>query len=89
MSVFKKFLSPKADISFKKIFGVEENLNSLTKDFLNSVLELKGEKKIISLQLLETVRQPEIASRKESEVDVIVQEESGDRYIIEMQVAKS
>ena len=34
------------------------------------------------------MRQPEIASRKESEVDVIVQEESGDRYIIEMQVAK-
>ena len=70
--MLKKFLNPKIDICFKKIFGVEANLNTLTKGFLNSVLNLKNEKLITHLELLETVQKPEIASRKESSVDVIV-----------------
>ena len=86
--MLKKFLNPKIDICFKKIFGVEANLDTLTKGFLNSVLNLKNEKLITHLELLETVQKPEIASRKESSVDVIVKDQSGDRYIIEMQIAQ-
>ena len=86
--MLKKFLNPTVDICFKKIFGVEANLDSLTKGFLNATLKLTGSKEIISLELLETVQKPEITSRKESAVDVLVRDQSGDRYIIEMQVAK-
>ena len=84
----KEVFKPKDGCILQKNLWVEANLDTLTKGFLNSALNLKGEKAISSLELLETVQKSEIASRKESSVDVIVKDQSGDRYIVEMQIAK-
>ena len=85
--MYKKYLNPKNDLAFKKIFG-EEKHKTLPISFINAVLELEGESKIIDLEFLNPKQPPEIAARKESIVDVLVKDQSGVKYIVEMQVAK-
>ena len=83
----KKYLDPRNDLAFKRIFGSEKH-KRVPIDFLNAVFHLTGEEEIVSLEFLATVQAPEIAVRKESIVDVLVQDQAGSKYIIEMQVAK-
>ncbi|MDX8430333.1 MAG: Rpn family recombination-promoting nuclease/putative transposase [Candidatus Algichlamydia australiensis] len=86
-AMMHKYLDPKNDIAFKKIFGEEKN-KEIPIDFLNSALSLEGKDRIIDLEFLNPVQPPEIAAKKESIVDVLVRDDNGFRYIIEMQVAK-
>jgi len=82
-----KYLDPKNDLAFKKIFG-QEKKKEIPISFLNAVFNLKGEDTIVDLEFLDGVQQPEIEARKESIVDVLVRDQKGTKYIIEMQVAK-
>ncbi len=82
-----KYLDPKNDLAFKKIFG-EEKHKRITISFLNAVCHLEGDAKIADLIFLHLKQTPEIDARKESIIDVLVRDEKGARYIIEMQVAK-
>lgn len=85
---FSKFLDPKNDYAFKRIFGTERNKDIL-KQFLNDIFEFKGNDVIDNLRFLQTVQDPDIASKKQSIVDVLCEDQVGTQYIIEMQVAKT
>jgi len=86
--VISRFLDPKNDVAFKKIFGSEKNKDILL-DFLNDVLVKTKKEKIIDITFLNTVQQPEIAVQKQSIIDVLCVDNVGARYIVEMQVAKT
>lgn len=85
--MLSRYLDPKNDFAFKKVFGEEKHKN-IPIHFLNAVFNLKDEDQIINLQFLNPKQPPEIASRKESVVDVLVEDQRGIKYIVEMQVAK-
>ncbi|MCE4149047.1 MULTISPECIES: PD-(D/E)XK nuclease family transposase, partial [unclassified Wolbachia] len=78
-----KFLDPKLDLTFKKIFGTEKNKNILI-HFLNDILGCTEVNTIQEVEFLSTIMDPEIASDKQSIVDVLCRDSSGNRYIIEM-----
>lgn len=83
-----KFLDPKNDFAFKKIFGTEKNKDILV-HFLNDILGFAEGEKIKQVSFLKTVQDPDIASKKQSIVDVLCEDEKGVQYIIEMQVART
>ena len=82
-----RYLDPKNDLAFHKIFGSEKH-KRIPIDFINAVFHLTDENTIVDLTFLNPKLPPEIAARKESIVDVLVKDQSGAKYIIEMQVAK-
>jgi predicted transposase/invertase (TIGR01784 family) len=82
-----RYLDPKNDLAFKKVFGAEKH-KRIPMDFLNAVFHFKGEDTIIDLEFLNPKQAPEIDARKESIVDLLVKDQKGTKYIIEMQVAK-
>ncbi|OAB81202.1 transposase [Wolbachia endosymbiont of Laodelphax striatellus] len=82
-----KFLDPKLDLTFKKIFGTEKNKNILI-HFLNDILGFTGINAIQDVEFLSTIMNPEIASDKQSIVDVLCKDSLGNRYIAEMQLAR-
>src|SRR5205809_421719 len=82
-----KFLNPKNDYAFKRIFGTPKNQDILI-HFLNDMLGFTNDKRIQSVTFLKTAQDPEIAAAKQSSVDVMCTDELGRQYIVEMQVAK-
>lgn len=58
-----KFLDPKNDIAFKKIFGTEKHKGILI-HFINDMLRFKNQEPIIDVVFLKTNRDPEIAVHK-------------------------
>ncbi|WP_353270411.1 Rpn family recombination-promoting nuclease/putative transposase [Wolbachia endosymbiont (group A) of Myopa testacea] len=82
-----KFLDPKLDLTFKKIFGTEKNKNILI-HFLNDILGCTEVNTIQEVEFLSTIIDPEIASDKQSIVDVLCRDSSGNRYIIEMHLTR-
>jgi len=85
--MISRYLDPKNDCAFKKIFGQEKH-KRIPIAFLNAVYHLKGEDKIVDLEFLNPIQPPEIAARKESIIDLMVRDQKGSKYVIEMQVAK-
>ncbi len=79
-----KYLDPKADLTFKKVFGEYE---SLTISFLNALLPLK--KEIKSIKYLPSEMVPENPLRKNSIVDVRCIDQDGRQFIVEMQMVWS
>ncbi len=82
-----KFLNPKLDLTFKKVFGTEKNKNILI-HFLNDILGFTEINTIQEVEFLSTIMDPEIASDKQSIVDVLCRDSSGARYVIEMQLTR-
>ena len=82
-----KYLNPRNDIAFKKIFGTEKNKDILI-HFLNDVIVTGGNGEIKKVTLLNPTQYPDIATSKQSVVDVLCEDEHGITYIVEMQVAK-
>ena len=76
-----KYLDPKADLTFKKVFGGYENL---TISFLNALLPLKTE--IKSIKYLPSELVPDNPFRKNSIVDVRCTDQDGRQFIVEMQM---
>ena len=85
--MLSKFLDPKNDFAFKKIFGAEKNKDILI-HFLNDMLVFKEKAPIKEVSFLKTVQDPETAAKKTSIVDILCEDTEGNRYIVEMQVAK-
>ena len=83
-----KFLDPKNDVAFKKIFGTEKNKDILI-HFLNDMLSFKEHYPIVDVTFLKTVQDAETAAHKTSIVDISCRDEKGNCYIVEMQVAKT
>ena len=78
-----RYLDPKSDLVFKKIFGYHPEL---LKSFLNAILPLPEDCVIESLVYLPTESAPEIAAFKYSIVDVRCLDNHGRYFIVEMQV---
>ena len=78
-----RYLDPKNDLTFKKIFGQHPHL---LKSFLNAVMPLDDDKKIVSLEYLPVELVPEIPMFKNSIVDVRCVDQKGQQFIVEMQM---
>jgi predicted transposase/invertase (TIGR01784 family) len=80
-----KFVNPKNDIAFKKIFGDAHHTEILI-SFLNAVLGLEGERQINTIELLNPYQAPQIDLFKESILDIYATDHRGVTFIVEMQV---
>ncbi len=78
-----KFLDPKNDVAFRRIFGTEKNKDILI-HFLNDILGFTGKNAIQDIEFLSTIQDPDIASKKQSIVDVLCRDSTGVQCIIEM-----
>jgi predicted transposase/invertase (TIGR01784 family) len=83
-----KYLDPKNDVAFKKIFGSEKHKDILI-HFINDILGFRGNCAIQEVTFLNPVQDPKIAIQKQSIVDVLCKDSNGVQYIIEMQVAET
>ena len=80
-----RFLNPKTDFAFKKIFGSDESTEILL-SFLNAILGLKSPYRLHDLTILDPYNAPKIKGMKDTYLDVKACDELGKDYIIEMQV---
>ncbi len=80
-----KFVDPKNDIAFRKIFGDENKTETLI-SFLNAVLKLEGDDRIQSVKIISPFQLPRIKDLKESILDVRATDKLKREFIIEMQV---
>ena len=78
-----RYLDPKADVVFKKIFGEHPHL---LKSFLNAVLPLATENSIVELSYLPTEQVPNIPTFKRTIADVKCKDANGRVFIVEMQI---
>ncbi len=79
-----RFISPKTDFAFKKIFGSEQSKDILI-SFLNAII-YSGEEKIQDLEIIDPYNAPSIVSLKDSYLDVKAVLDDNTKVIIEMQV---
>ncbi len=86
MMAISKFLDPKNDLAFKRIFGTERNKDILI-HFLNDIFTHTFNP-IEDVTFLKTVQDPAVAAQRVSIVDILCEDTKGERFIIEMQVAK-
>ena len=78
-----KYLNPKADLTFKKVFGEHEDL---VMSLLNALLPLDEGKQIEHVEYLTPEMVPENPGKKNSVVDVRCRETGGRHFIVEMQM---
>ena len=78
-----RYLDPKADVVFKKIFGEHPYL---LKSFLNAVLPLTADNQIMELSYLPTEQVPHIPILKRTIADVKCTDAHGRVFIVEMQI---
>ncbi|QTA78544.1 Putative transposase, RpnA-like [Desulfonema limicola] len=83
-----KFIDPRIDFAFKKIFGSEDTKEILI-SFLESLLELEGDKRIREIQIGDPYLMPRIEVLKLSILDVKCTDHRGVSYIVEMQIRKT
>ena len=82
-----KYLDPKADLTFKKVFGEHPDL---VKSLLNALLPFKSEEEeITSVTYLTPEMVPQTPTRKYSIVDVRCEDAQGRQFIVEMQMVWS
>jgi predicted transposase/invertase (TIGR01784 family) len=78
-----KYLDPKADVVFKRIFGEHPHL---LMSFLNAVLPLAADQEIIELSYLPAEQTPHIPALKRTIADVKCKDVRGRTFIVEMQI---
>lgn len=78
-----KYLNPKADLTFKRVFGEHPDL---VMSFLNALLPLKPEESITDIEYLASEMVPDNPLRKNSIVDVRCKDNYGRHFIVEMQM---
>ena len=81
------YLDPKADLTFKRVFGEHPDL---VISFLNALLPFKNDDEMIeSVTYLQPEMVPENPLRKNSIVDVRCRDNRGRQFIVEMQMVWS
>lgn len=78
-----KYLNPKADLTFKRIFGEHPDL---VISFLNALLPLKSGEEIEEIEYLPAEIVPDNPLRKYSIVDVRCRDRKGRQFLVEMQM---
>ena len=78
-----KYLDPKADVTFKKVFGEHKNL---VISLLNALLPLDPGKQVETIEYMTSEMVPETPLGKNSIVDVRCEETGGRKFIVEMQM---
>ena len=78
-----RYLDPKADVVFKKIFGEHPKLLI---SFLNALLPLPSSSPIVSLTYLQNEQVPVIPEFKRTIADVKCTDAQGRVFIVEMQM---
>lgn len=78
-----KYLDPKADLTFKKVFGEHEDLLI---SFLNALLPLQPGKEIVSIEYLPAEMVPINPDKKDTIVDVRCKDTAGRQFLVEMQM---
>ena len=78
-----KYLDPKADVTFKKVFGEHKNL---VMSLLNAMLPLDEGKQIEKIEYLPSEITPRTPLSKDTIVDVRCEETGGRKFIVEMQM---
>ncbi len=78
-----KYLNPKADLTFKLVFGEHKDLMM---SLLNALLPLDPDGQITSLEYATPEMVPENPGRKNSIVDVRCTDQKGRQFIVEMQL---
>ncbi|MFV0505574.1 MAG: Rpn family recombination-promoting nuclease/putative transposase, partial [Bacteroidales bacterium] len=78
-----RYLDPKNDLTFKKIFGEHPHL---VKSLLNALLPLEDGQQIEDIEYLPAELVPEIYGLKDSIVDVRCKDNRGRQFIVEMQI---
>lgn len=78
-----KYLDPKNDVVFKKIFGQHPNI---LMSFLNSMLPLAEGHEIVELEYLSPEMIPETFLEKFTSVDVRCRDSRGRQFLVEMQM---
>ena len=79
-----KYLDPKADVTFKKVFGEHKNL---VISLLNALLPLDEGKQVESIEYLPPEMVPRTPIDKDTSVDVRCEETGGRKFIVEMQMS--
>ena len=82
----KKYLDPKADLTFKKVFGEHPDL---VISLLNALLPLGDDEQIETIEYLTPELVPDNPLRKYSIVDVRCKDATGRHFIVEMQMVWS
>ena len=78
-----KYLDPKVDLIFKKIFSKHPDL---LMSLLNALLPLSDDEQIQSIKYLPTELVPELYEHKNSIVDVLCEDVKGRKFCVEMQM---
>ena len=78
-----KYLDPKADLTFKKVFGEHPNLVA---SLLNSLLPLPAGEEIFDVEYMSPELPPRTSLEKNSIVDVFCKTKDGRQFIVEMQM---
>lgn len=78
-----RYLDPKADLTFKKIFGEHKDLLI---SLLNALLPLDGDGMVESVEYLPAELVPDLPIGKNSIVDVRCKDVKGRQFIVEMQI---
>ena len=78
-----RYLDPKADLTFKKVFGEHPDLLI---SFLNAMLPLEEGESVVEVEYLPTELVPENPLKKNSIVDVRCKDQNGRHFIVEMQM---
>ena len=80
-----QFISPQIDFAFKRIFGNEQHKEVLI-SFINSVLDLSGERQVVEVELANPYQVPRLEQFKETILDINATCQSGRKFIVEMQI---
>jgi predicted transposase/invertase (TIGR01784 family) len=78
-----RYLNPKNDLPFKRIFGEHSDLLI---SFLNALMPLEEHQQITDLEYLSAEQVPENPAKKNSIVDVRCRDNYGRQFIVEMQM---
>ena len=78
-----KYLDPKADLTFKLVFGEHPDL---TMSLLNSLLPLDDDGQITEVDFITNEMVPDNPGKKYSVVDVRCRDQRGRQFIVEMQL---
>lgn len=78
-----RYLNPKADLTFKRVFGEHPDL---VMSLLNALLPLTARQEITDIEYLPAEMVPDNPLRKNSIVDVRCRDKSGRQFLVEMQM---